>query len=310
MKSDAATIANILAPEPRILSNIAKRSKNTKIECNVSDSQDLVKNGDALYVMLHQKQSDLQDISSAFQKLFDRLKRNGRTMLSGKTGEIFNKFSQSIGLGQDKKYVICFHDPNKAIKLTRVKEDSQKLANIHVAASNLKLTEGSLQSIQPVETIVGKDKTTSFCPKMVKLVQTYSKNFGNNGLVLFEMKTQRLGYAEATRDVLLSLTTTCFNMFSSFDMNYWQKQDYLFNFKNLNMESTQTDGEINFAFNASKQHFGNLETYFHGPSTPYVEEALAYHETKRNKNIIYNNHVAKLTLSHMLDQKDTKNLVN
>jgi hypothetical protein len=28
MKSDAATIANILAPEPRILSNIAKRSKN------------------------------------------------------------------------------------------------------------------------------------------------------------------------------------------------------------------------------------------------------------------------------------------
>jgi len=206
MKSDAATIANILAQEPRILSNIAKRSKNTKIECNVSDSQGLVQNGDALYVMLHQNQSDLQDISAAFQKLYDRLKRNARTMLSGKSGEIFNKFSQSIGLGQDNKYVICFHDPNKAIKLMGVKKDSQKLANIHVAASNLKFTEGSLQSIQPIETIVGKGKTTSFCPKIVKLVQTYSKIFDNNGLVLFDMKTQRLGYAKATREVLLSLT--------------------------------------------------------------------------------------------------------
>jgi hypothetical protein len=66
-------------------------------------------------------------------------------------------------------------------------------------------------------------------------------------------------------------------------MNHWQQQDYLFNFKNLNMESTQIDGEINFAFNASKQHFGNLASCFHGPSTPCVEEALAYHETKRNK---------------------------
>jgi hypothetical protein len=67
MKSDAATIANILAPEPRILSNIAKLSKNTKIECNVSESQDLVKNGETLYVMLQQNQSDLQDISAAFR---------------------------------------------------------------------------------------------------------------------------------------------------------------------------------------------------------------------------------------------------
>jgi hypothetical protein len=66
-------------------------------------------------------------------------------------------------------------------------------------------------------------------------------------------------------------------------MNHWQQQDYRFNFKNLNMEPTQIDGEINFAFNASKQNFGNLATYFHGPSTPCVGEALAYHETKRNK---------------------------
>jgi hypothetical protein len=100
MKSDAAVILSALMPQPRILDNHRARADNLRLQCLVDD--------DDVYARLNKRQDEIHSTAAAFWKLYQRLQKNGRTMLSGNSGNCINPFFEALSIDQNQKYVIVF----------------------------------------------------------------------------------------------------------------------------------------------------------------------------------------------------------
>jgi hypothetical protein len=92
-------------PQPRVLDNQRVRTENLKLECAIEEIEDL-----SWYPILFKRQDEIRSVAAAFLKLYQRLRKNGQTMLSG---NCINQFFEAFPIDQNQKYVIAFHDPKE-----------------------------------------------------------------------------------------------------------------------------------------------------------------------------------------------------
>jgi hypothetical protein len=277
MNSAAAAVLNDLMPQPRVLDNQRVRAKNHKLQCIIEEDTD----EDDFYHKFLTRQDQVHQVATGFTKLYQRLQKNGRTMLSGKSGHFINQLFAARLFDQDEKFVIAFHDPNKQIKLTTNKY-SFKLSNIYVAAAHLEIIDGVVKSYLPLATVVGPGKTTSLSPMIAKIVKAYLQIFGDNVVVLFDFKRQNIGFVRESKSVLKNLAGKCSLVPSSFVMDQWKEYDVFQKSKKL-LKTSISGTSSELFFNGSKSNFGKLSVSYLGHPIPCVDDAYCYHSTKRFK---------------------------
>jgi hypothetical protein len=226
------------------LGNQRVRAKNLGLECFV-DVDD-----DDLYGKLMERQEKIHSVAAAFRKLNQQLRKNGRTMFSGKSGNAINQLFATHSFDPEDKYVIAFRKPSKPSKLTQNKK-SFTLSNIYVAAARLEIIDGIPKSYLPLATVVGPGKTTSFSPVIVDIVKTFAAIFGTNFVVIFDFKKQKLGFVRESEPVLKDLAKFCSLMPSSFQIDQWNEYACFHKFNPLFKTISGTNSEL--FFNGSKR---------------------------------------------------------
>jgi hypothetical protein len=82
----------------------------------------------------------------------------------------------------------------------------------------LKLDATNIKSYLPLVTVVGPGKTTSFSPGIAQIVQTFYDIFGQDIVVLFDFKRQKIGFVRESKKVKKELAMTYFRIQLLFKM--------------------------------------------------------------------------------------------
>jgi len=140
-----------------------------------------------------------------------------------------------------------------------------------------------VKSYLPLATVVGPGKTTSFSPMIADIVKRFFKVFGEDIVVLFDFKRQKLGFVRESKSVLENLASKCSLVPSSFVMDQWSPYDYFYKLDPvvaLGPISSESEG---YYFNESNTNFGGIAIKFLGSPISCVDEAYCYPTSKRFK---------------------------
>ena len=282
MKSFPAQILNGCFPQPRILDFQLMRQKNLPLPAIYLNPQllnDPTIDSDWFDVLV-QRENDIKFYADGLGGLSKRLVRNGRVIFGGSSGSIIANLAKVKSYSEDEKYMFMFHDPEKSFKLYKNK-DSKSLKNLFVVGGFVSLTNGKLNSIRPVATIVGPGKTTSLNPMILDLALAYEKLFDDNRVLILKMKTQQIGTFKLSTKSLNTFALQATKLPGSFQMDTWANFDCFNKLNETLCFQRIFTGGVALDLNYSRQNFSKLSIAILSDSVPAVDNASKFHNKKR-----------------------------